>query len=81
MTTLSLSELQQRVEMTWVGYGTYRISTTYRGQQLTAISHNTLAVDRIHSDDSTPARKEVGYYTLRGAYQALHDEVLMKNQQ
>lgn len=79
MTTLSLSQLQQRVEMLWVGYGTYRIWTTYRGRKLSAITHNMLAVDRIHSDDSIPVRQEVGFYTLRGAYQVLHDEVLMKN--
>lgn len=76
---MTLKELQQRVEMTWVGYGTFRIWTTYRGRKLSAITHNTLAVDRIRSDVSTPARQEVGFYTLRGAYQALHDEVLMKN--
>lgn len=80
MTILTLSQLQQRVELQWIGYGTYRIWTTYRGHRLTAITHNTLATDRIHSDDSIPARQEVGYYTLRGAYQALHDEILMKNQ-
>lgn len=79
MTTLSLAQLQQRVQLQWIGYGTYRIWTTYRGKRLTAITHNTLATDRIHSDDSTPSRQEVGYYTLRGAYQVLHDEVLMKN--
>lgn len=76
---MTLQQLQQRVDMQWIGYGTYRIWTTYRGQRLTAITHNTLATDRIQSDDTTPARQEVGYYTLRGAYQALHDEVLMKN--
>lgn len=76
---MTLKELQQRVEMTWVGYGTFRIWTTYRGRKLSAITHNTLAVDRIRSDVYTPARQEVYSYTLRGAYQALHDEVLMKN--
>lgn len=76
---MTLQQLQQRVDMQWIGYGTYRIWTIYRGHRLTAITHNTLAIDRIQSDDSTPARQEVGYYTLRGAYQSLHDEVLMKN--
>lgn len=76
---MTLTQLQQRVDMQWTGHGTYRIWTTHRGRRLTAITHNTLATDRINSDDSTPARKEVGYYTLRGAYQALHDEIIMKN--
>lgn len=75
---MTLQELQQRVEKCWIGYGTYRVWTTYRGRRLSCISHNTLAVDRINSDDWVPARKEVGFYTLRSAYQALHDEVVEK---
>ena len=77
---MTLEQLQNRVTMTWIGYGTYRVKTTHRGRQLSGITHNTLAIDRIKSDDCVPARKEVGLYTLRSAYQALHDEIIRQEE-
>lgn len=76
---MTLNELKSRVSLEWVGYGQYRVWTIHRGQRYTCISNNTLATDRIKSDDWVPERAVKGYYTLRGAYQALHYEVLIKN--
>ena len=76
---MTLEQLQNRIDFSWVGYGTYEVTMQYRGKTLWAITHDTLAIDRINSDDCTPPRQVVGYYTLKGAYQALYNQIKRNN--
>lgn len=76
---MTLEQLQARIRFQWVGYGTYKVTMTYNGKTLSATTHDTLAIDRINTDDCTPPRQVVGHYTLKGAYQALYNQIKSNN--
>lgn len=63
------------------GYGgCYMVEIYYHGKFYSCHSNNSLAWDRIHSDDYVPDRAERdGGYTLKGALKAFYDECKRKN--
>lgn len=75
---MTLEQLQNRIDYSSVGYGIYHVTMQYRGKTLWAMTHDTLAIDRIKTDDCTPPRQVVGSYTLKGAYVALYNEIKRK---
>lgn len=61
------------------GYGHYKISFVHRKKTISCTTTNTLAIDRINSQDVfTPNQERYGY-TERQALQALYDECKRKN--
>lgn len=77
---MTLEQLQARIRFQWVGYGTFEVTMTYKGKTLRTTTHDTLAIDRINTDDCTPPRQVVGFYTLKGAYQALYNQIKSNNE-
>lgn len=60
--------------------GHYMVEIYYRGKFYSCHSNNTLAWDRIYSDDYVPERAERdGGYTLKGALKAFYEECKRKN--
>ena len=59
--------------------GRYMVEIYYRGKFYSCHSNNSLAWDRINSDDTTPARRLDGFYTLKSALKAFYDECKRKN--
>ena len=72
------SRITQLCHRSGVG-GCYFVQIYYRGRFYSCHSNNSLAWDRIHSDDTTPARAERGFYTLKGALKSFYDECKQKN--
>ena len=78
--SMSIDELKKRIGITErPGYNSYRVEVEWYGRTYWCISTNSLAWDRIQSDNTIPANKSVGTYTLRQAYIAFRDECLRKN--
>lgn len=76
---MTIDELKKKVIITRrTGYCAYRVETEWNGHKIGCNSNNSLAWDRIQSDD-VPTNKSVGGYTLRQAYMAFRDECLTKN--
>jgi len=75
--------LKQLKEKVWIrsisGYSTYQVEIKYRGQIYSCKSNNSLAWDRINSDDFVSDRESHGTYTLKGAYMAFYIECMSKN--
>lgn len=71
---MTLKELKDKVRVRRSnGYGRYLITITFRGNEYSVLSNNSLAWDRISDGDDFP-NKVSGYYTLKQAYQAFYDE-------
>ena len=49
---MTKQELLNKVSISWKGYGTFNVTIEFRGKRYSCTSHNTLAYDRIRSDDS-----------------------------
>ena len=72
---MTLEQLKERTAVERISNGSYKVTITYKGKEYTTISHNSLAYDRIDTDDSeTPAREVHGTYTKKGAYQHLYEK-------
>ena len=69
---MTTKELRDRIKVEKTGYGTFKVTDTKTGH--TGITHNTLAIDRIDSDEDTPAKAVECGYTLKEAYMALYNE-------
>lgn len=68
----------KHINISFSGYGHFKISTTYRGKEYSAITTNTLAIDRYNDDDSSVLRGK--FYTTRNqAAQALYNEIKRKH--
>lgn len=76
---MTLQELKERVKVERAGgYGSYKVTITYRGKSYWCHSNNSLAWDRL--DDDNYSDNEVnGFYTNKGAYLAFYDECKRKN--
>lgn len=75
----TLKELKEKVSVRrGSGYNSYIVTITYRGEEYSCHSNNSLAWDRIH-DDCVADNVEQGFYTLKGAYQALYNECKRDN--
>jgi len=59
--------------------GRYYVEIYFRGKFYSCHSNNSLAWDRINSDDTTPARRLDGFYTLKSALKAFYEECKQKN--
>ena len=76
---MTKQELLNKVSISWKGYGTFNVTIEFRGKSYSCTSHNTLAYDRIRSDDSmSEYRSEFGY-TYKQALEALYDECKRAN--
>lgn len=77
---MTTQELRERISIEWRGYGSYRITIDFRGKMYSCTSHNSLAYDRINGHaHEVSDREEQGYYTYKGALQALYDECKRAN--
>jgi len=78
---MTLKELKQKLNgITNTGYGHYRISFYMYGKIRSCITTNTLAIDRINSEDYDCATNQKRFYaTVRQAYQALWNETKIAN--
>jgi hypothetical protein len=73
-------ELQDRVRFIKTGYGTFKVTIEYKGQEYSCTTHNTLAIDRINGSDDWGSDLEIHCgYTLKQAYMALWDECKRAN--
>lgn len=71
----TLNQLKKIVSFGFSGYGHNRIAIIYRGKEYTCKSTNTIATDRIKSDDGS-----ANYgYTEKQAYIALYNECKRAN--
>ena len=70
---MTLNELQKKVRYSICISGSFQITIEYRGKELRCTSNNTMAYDRLHCND-TPSHIVDGWYTEKGAYQAMWDE-------
>jgi hypothetical protein len=65
------------IQLNFVGYGHYRVTTMYYGKEISCVTTNMRAVDDYNSDDyekdGRQLRKRRGYNALRG-------EVVRKHQ-
>lgn len=73
---MTTQELRHRVNVTFEGYGHYKVTIKYRGKEYHCTSTNTIAVDRMRDDHND---SESCYPTPRQAMQALYDECKNKN--
>ena len=77
---MNLEQLKERVSVQWCGYGAYRVTITWRGQEYSTTSNNSLAYDRIKGSDDWGSDREVHcFYTLKQAYEAFYEEVKRRN--
>lgn len=76
---MTLNELKSKVCVRHDrGYCSYIVTITYRGEEYTCHSNNSLAWDRL--DDTNYRDNEVnGFYANKGVYQAFYDECKRKN--
>ena len=63
----------------FVGYGHYKISFVYKGETISCITTNTLAIDRLSEIDIVTPKTITSYYTEKQALQALYNECKIKN--
>lgn len=73
---MTTRELKQRVKVTRIGYGMYRVSTRYRGKTYQATSHNSTAVDALDLEGYDPKRI---CPSRKAGLMELHREVLTRN--
>lgn len=77
---MTLSQLKNRVRVTWKGYGTFETEIVFRGKKYRTITHNSWAYDRIRGNDDWISDREIhNLYTLKQAYKALWDECVRNN--
>lgn len=70
----------KHITISFSGYGHFKISTTYRGKEYSAITTNTLAIDRYNDDDIETAVDNSKFYTTRNqAAKALYNEIKRKH--
>jgi hypothetical protein len=49
--TMTTQQLSTRIDLRLTSYGHYRVTIQYRGKQYSCTTTNTMAVDRINSDE------------------------------
>ena len=78
---MTLNELREHVvSITWKGWGHYRVTITWRGKEYSTTSNNSLAWDRIKSQDYyLDTDKGSEGCTLKQAYYAFYEEVKRNN--
>lgn len=85
---MNLSQLKSRVSFSngyhsgrSAGYGHFVIHITYRGKEYSCRSNNTVAYDRITSENfAINTYSRLNGYTLYEAYMSLYTECLSKNE-
>ena len=76
---MTLEELENRTDVVrGFGYNCYVVKITYRGKQYVCQSNNSLAWDRIQSEENS-VRAIFCSYSLKEAYQAFYNECKRKN--
>lgn len=67
---MTTKELKEKVRVEWRGYGSYKVTISFRGKEYTCITHNSEAYDRIREGEEG----DDGYYTYKQALLALWNE-------
>lgn len=75
---MTTQQLSQRVSFRFGGYGHFRIEIEYRNYLYTALTTNTLALDRVNDNTLVDRARQNGY-TRRQALLALYNECKLKN--
>ena len=80
---MNTDELLSRVKFQQIGTGQYKVIITYRGKEYTGRTNNTLAIDRLHENETlqyfTKRNAKSFYTTAKQAAQSLYDEVKRQN--
>lgn len=76
---MTTEELKYSLRVKPLGYGSYKVTIEYRNKKYTCLSHNSLAYDRINSNDWVGDKEVHCTYTKKQALQALYDECKQKN--
>ena len=76
---MTIQEINNKMKLKWIGYGTYRVTINYRNKEYSCTTHNTLATDRIKDRYEIPERKKDNWYTYGEAVRALWEECKQKN--
>ena len=74
---MNTQQLNGRIDLTPKPYGHYRIRIEYRGKHYFCTSNNTMAVDRIHTDERYI--RGAHYPTERAALMSLWNECKRAN--
>jgi len=69
-------ELKRRISTRFAGHGHFKVTIVYRGKDYSCITTNTLAIDKIGEERTTPLEF---YVTEKQALQALWEECKRKN--
>lgn len=76
---MTLKQLRSKYQgKTFTGYGHYRVTFEFRGKNISAITTNMTAIDRITCSNEFAPKECRFFYTEKQAYQALYNEVLRK---
>ena len=69
----------KKITIAFAGYGHFKITTTYRNNEVSAITTNTLAIDRYKDSESAVKAKLDGGFTKAQAAKALYNEIKRAN--
>lgn len=74
---MTLKQLQNNIIMSPIGYGTYKVTITYRGKRYHCHSNNSMAYDMLNHEKGEP---KAYYNTQKQARQAVWNECKYKNE-
>lgn len=69
----------KQISILTAGYGHFKISTTYRNKTISAITTNTLAIDRYRDNESPAKAHKDGGFTRNQAAMALYNQIVRAN--
>jgi len=75
---MTLQDLKNKVIVSAAGYGHKNIQIVYKGKKYNSTTTNTMATDRVNSDDDRKI-KGLYYETVKEAYLSLYNECKRAN--
>ena len=60
---MTTQELNSKISFRFSGYGHFKVTIEYRGQEYTCTTTNTMAIDRINDDND--GRSYEGFYSTK----------------
>ena len=76
LNAMTEKDISSKITIHWKGYGTYRVTITYRRKIYSCISHNSQAYDMRNWEKGEP---RTYYNTRKQALMALYNECKRKN--
>jgi hypothetical protein len=78
---MTLQQLKSSlVSIKQTGYGHWKVTFKRYGRELSAVTTNSLAIDRISFEGHEPDRQpNLFFSTVKKAYRSLYDEVIRAN--